>query len=70
MQGSQLKGWNLESRLYELHQMPDNDAAEQWLSELETKKIIPVDDLSKPAIPQQIMNACVKDAWSSPRFEV
>jgi hypothetical protein len=30
---------NLECRLYELHQMPDSDAAEQWLSELETTTI-------------------------------
>ena len=52
---------NLKSRLHELHQMPDGDVAEQWLSELENKKITPVEDLAPPAISQQVINACVKD---------
>ena len=52
---------NLESSLHELHQMPDGDVAEQWLSELEAKKIMPEEDPAPPALSQQIMNACVKD---------
>ena len=52
---------NLESWLHELHQMPDSDVAEQWLSELENKKMTPVEDLAPPAISQQVINACVKD---------
>ena len=57
---------NLESRLHELHQMPDSDVAEQWLSELENKKITPVEDLAPPAISQQVINACVKDRQPIP----
>ena len=57
---------NLESRLHELHQMPDSDVAEHWLSELEDKKITPVEDLAPPAISQQVINACVKDRQPIP----
>ena len=54
---------NLESSLHKLHQIPDGDVAEQWLSELEAKKITPEEDPAPPALSQQIMNACVKDRW-------
>ena len=60
---------NLERSLHELHQVPDDDNGEGWLSlfrGLQAKKITPEEDLVSPAIPQQITNACVKDRQPIP----
>ena len=50
---------NLESSLCELHQMPNGDVAEQWLSELEAKKIMPEEDPASPASSRSANHECL-----------
>ena len=61
---------NLETRLHELHQMPDGDVAEKWLSELEYRKITPMEDQALPSISQQVIDACVKDRQPIPEVNL
>ena len=45
--------------------LTDSDVEEQWLSELEDKKLTSVEDLAPP-ISQQVINTCVKDRQPIP----
>ena len=60
---------NLERSLLELHQIPDGDGHEGWLSlvcGLQAKKFTPAERHAPPVMSSQIMEACAKDRQPIP----